>query len=254
MWRMTDRFGNKKKFLCGINLAALTHKQELAALEWHLEDLLEPDNMKDRYQIGKLLLPSIYKKAYRTYNVKNISGSPLFGRFFALKVTDQDVEMAKQKMADEKEIIDWSELSREEQDKLWDKMSKAQRDKYLEEIVRTRGEDDIEQQEKAKETRSEIEDYVQKLKAQKEIEDFEDDKELEAELEPEREKPQFKVHKGGMTPFGLGPEFTEPTWSHKGLPKKKPEVNINQNAQAGIATPAQIEPQEDEKTANQRRA
>lgn len=136
-WRMTDRFGEKKKFLCALNLAILP-EDELAAVQRALPDILKSKNMKTRYRVGKMLLPDIFSKAYRTYNLKNISTRPIKGRLYALKSTPQDKEEAEKIARDEYPHRDWGDLDPETRSELIDK------------AIQARGADNIERQERLK--------------------------------------------------------------------------------------------------------
>jgi hypothetical protein len=191
LWRMTDKKGNKKKFLCGINLAALSSKQELVDLQENLPEILEPNNTKDRYDIGKLLVPHIFRKAYRTYNVKNIASRPLFGRLRALKATDQDIEQARREAVKDSRP-DWNTLSKAEQEeeygknaeKVWKELPVVKRDRKVEKEISKRGEEDLDRIERAQEERDSIENVYHDLQAQREKEELEDDEDFEFELGP----------------------------------------------------------------------
>ncbi len=162
VWRMTDKSGTRKKFLCGINLAALSSKEELSALQYYMPDILEPKNMKARYKVGKMLLPDIFRKGYRTYNVKNISSRPIFGRLYALKPTDQDIEDAQK--------------SSVQDGRVWDDLKQREKDEYVEKAMRTRGEKDVGRKDRARAERDKIGDYMSHLQTQKDKEDLEPEK------------------------------------------------------------------------------
>jgi len=210
LWRMTDKKGNKKKFLCGINLAALSSKRELADLQEHLEDILEPNNMKARYKIGKMLVPHIFSKAYRTYNVKNITSRPLFGRLRALKTTSQDEELAK-RAAVKDARPDWEALNKDEQEeeytssseKVWEKLSTRRKDEFREKEISKRGEKDLERIEKAQKERDGLEDYYHELQTRREKEELDQDEEFAAELEP-KDEPDIEYPRK-MRPLSPGP-------------------------------------------------
>ncbi len=118
-WRMTDQNGNKKRFICGINLAYLDDENELTALRKELPEILKANNAKSRYRIGSLLLPDIFEKAYRTYNVNNIIGRPIHGKLYSLKITPKDIENAR-KIA-HKDGKEWDELNNQLKNQYLDK-------------------------------------------------------------------------------------------------------------------------------------
>ena len=173
-WRMTDRFGEKKKFLCALNLAILADEEELAAVQRALPDILKSKNMKSRYRIGKTLLPDIFRRAYRTYNLKKISTRPIKGRLYALKATPEDKEEAEKTALGEYPHKDWDELDSDTRSGLIDK------------AIQARGEEDIERQERAKKDRKELEEPEPEPEPELEPEP---EPELEPEPEPELAKP-----------------------------------------------------------------
>lgn len=250
LWRMTDKQGKRKKFLCGINLAALSNKKELAALQEHLPDILEPTNVKDRYSIGSKLLPHIFRKAYRTYNVKNIVSRALFGRLRALKTTDQDVEQAKREALKDSRP-DWPALSKDEQEKeyqtsankVWDKLPSNKKDQYLEKEISKRGEKDLERIEQAQEERNELEDYYHELQTKKELDELEDEEDTDFEdeitsipyLEPEVEYPAY-TRKKAIPPSTPQPKKMQPITPGPGYDMVSDQV--------GLPTAKSAEPEE----------
>jgi len=201
-WRMTDRHDVKKKFLCGLNLAVLADEEELAAVQKALPDILKVNNMKSRYRIGKTLLPDIFRRAYRTYNMAKISTRPVRGRLYALKATTDDKEEAEGLAAKDYPHKDWNELDIDTKSELLDK------------AIQSRGSEDA--------------------KRQKAVKKAEEEPELpEPELEPQLSKPKPpkppkppappkppKKPKAEMEPLDLGPGFDEPEPAAEPTPTK----------------------------------
>lgn len=205
-WRMTDKDGNKKTFLCGLNLAYLADEEELAAIKQALPEILKSNNMKTRYRIGSTLLPLIFRRAYRTYNVNNIIGRPIRGRLYALKTSDDDKEEAKELAS--KDGLEWSELKNQE------------RNQYLDKALTKRGAADVKRQEKSKKERKQIDKYLEPptepIKLEPEPE--EEPEELSKALPP-APPPQVKPQKpAAFKPIELGPGYEELE------PEKEPEI------------------------------
>ena len=239
-WRMTDKQGNKKKFICGINLAYLADEEELSAIQKALPDILKVRNMKSRYRIGKTLLPEIFRKAYRTYNVNNVATRPIRGRLYAIKASDEDKEQAKEL------------ASKDGQD--WDELENQDRNQYIDQSVRKRGSEDVKRQEKSKKEREQIEQHVE---PEAELEKPEVVPEIDLEEKP-RKPPKPKKPPGPrppkppkppappkaeFQPIELGPGYEEPA------PREKPEVHGGphshlqspiKSVQSGMAAPRHI--------------
>lgn len=209
-WRMKDRYGVNKKFICGINLAYLNDETELAALQETLPQILKSPDMKTRYRVGKNLLPDIFEKAYRTYNVNNLVTRPVYGRFYALKPSDDDKKEAQ--ILASNDGLEWSQLNSKE------------RNQYIDQALRKRGESDIKRQKDAKKDREAIDDYIQ---------DKEEDLDLEPEPKPIRPEPKrFKS-------LELGPGYEAPS-------KLKPDLDLDttqspiRSVQSGLPMPQNI--------------
>ncbi len=249
-WRMTDKQGNKKKFICGINLAYLD-EGDLAALQNALPDILKNKHTKIRYKIGKDLLPDIFRKAYRTYNTNNIATKLVRGRLYALKPSGEDKDEAKQLAT--RDGLEWSELENQE------------RNKYLDQAIRKRGTADIKRQEKSKKEREQIDKHIERAEeeaeeaearaeaeAQAEAEEEaqaekEAEEEAEIETEPQKQPTEPTAPPRAFKPLELGPGYEEP--------EEKPEVpeltiqSPIRSVQTGMATPHNIKikkPQPDE--------
>lgn len=135
-WDMIDKKGNHKKFVCGINLAYL-NKEELIDIQKILPDILKHKSTRLRYRKGRLLLPDIFEKAYRTYNINRIIGTPVRGRFYALKFNKKDEEEARELAA---------------QDNVnFDKLSYRKKNQYIDKVLQKRGEEELSLKQKAKE-------------------------------------------------------------------------------------------------------
>lgn len=215
-WRMTDKEGNKKKFLCGVNLAYLADEEELAAVKKALPEILRVKNMKARYRIGKTLLPDIFRRAYRTYNVNNVVNRPVRGRLYALKTTDDDKEEAK--ILASKDGREWGDL--ENQDK----------NQYLDQAIRKRGSEDVKRQEKSKKEREQIDKHMEPEaapeKPEEPIEKQPEEEPEELSKPPKPPKPPAPPKppkppappKRKFQPIGLGPGYEQPT------PEEEPKL------------------------------
>ena len=171
-WRMTDKKQERKTFICGLNLAYLDDEEELAAVRQALPEILKAGNMKSRYRIGSTLLPDIFSKAYRTYNINNVVSRPIRGRLHALKTSDEDKDEAKD-LADK-------------DGRAWADMDNQERNQYLDQAVRKRGSEDIKRQEKSKKEREQID---RRLEEPEETDDIEKTEE-EPEEQPEEIAPE----------------------------------------------------------------
>lgn len=205
-WRMTDKNGKKKTFLCGLNLAYLSDEEELAAVKQALPEILKSKNMKTRYRIGSTLLPMIFRRAYRTYNINNIIGRPIRGRLYTLKTTDSDEEEAKELAS--KDGLDWSELDYKK------------KNQYLDQALMKRGTADVKRQEKSKKEREQIDKYLEPTPKPEKLEPEVGEKPEEPLKtllpSPEPQKPT------AFQPIDLGPGYEEPTPKIK--PEEEPEV------------------------------
>lgn len=212
-WRMKDRYGVNKKFICGINLAYLDDETELVALQEALPQILKSPDMKTRYRVGKNLLPDIFDKAYRTYNVNNLVTRPVYGRFYALKPSDDDKKEAQTLASNDG--LEWSQLNNKE------------RNQYIDQALRKRGESDIKRQKDAKKDREAIDDYIQDKGE-------EEDLDLEPEPEPKSTRPQPKRFKS----LELGPGYE--------APKLQPDPSLDttqspiRSVQSGLPMPQNI--------------
>lgn len=225
-WRMTDKQGNKKKFICGVNLAYLADEEELAAIQQALPDILRSKNMKSRYRIGKTLLPDIFRRAYRTYNINNLVTRPIRGRLYALKTTDDDKDEARS-LAD-KDGLDWEDLGNQE------------RNQYLDKAVQKRGSEDVKRQEKSKKERDQIDRHFEKEPEEEKPEAPLEKEPEEAPREPPKPAPAptapvVKPPKREFKPIELGPGYEVPT------PEEEPELQSPiKNVQSQMAQPKKI--------------
>ena len=226
-WRMTDKQGNNKTFVCGLNIAYLEDEEELAALKKSLPEILQANGMKARYRVGSTLLPDIFSKAYRTYNIQNIVSRPIRGRLHVLKTSDEDKEEAKDIAS--KDGKDWSSMDNQE------------RNQYLDQAVRKRGSEDVKHQEQSKKEREQIEKHFEKEKEEPEpeIEEPEEKEEPEVPPPPPAPAPQPKIQQKTaqptFKPLELGPGYEKPT------PKQEPPLESPiDNVQTGLATPKKV--------------
>lgn len=226
-WRMTDRHGEKKTFICGINLAYLDDESELAAVQHALPEILKNKNMKTRYQVGKDLLPDVFRKAYRTYNVRNIVARPVRGRLYALKPSDEDKEEAKDLAT--KDGFDWDELSNQE------------RNQYLDQAVRKRGSEDVSRQKKAQKEREQISALMKQKEEEEEEEEQEEQEEEEEQLTPKKEpeKPVTPPAKK-FEPLELGPGYEEPEPVKTHIEPHEPVQSPLRSISTGMVTPQKI--------------
>lgn len=228
-WRMTDRYGNKKKFICGLNLAYLD-EGDLAAVQHALPDILKSKNMKTRYKVGSTLLPDIFRNAYRTYNTNNIMARPVRGRLYALKPTDQDKEEAKNLAT--KDGQEWNELDNQT------------RNQYMDQAVRKRGSEDVERQERSRQEREKLD---------QEREEEEDGEELAGKparpkpaappKPPARPKPPTPPKPASFEPIKLGPEFEpepQPLPKQDLTPKSEPIQSPAKNIRTGMVNPHKL--------------
>lgn len=224
-WRMTDKQGEKKTFICGLNLAYLEDEEELAAVRQALPDILKTTNMKTRYRVGSTLLPDVFSKAYRTYNINNVVSRPIRGRLHILKTSDEDKEEAKDLATQD---------GRE-----WKDMDNQERNQYLDQAVRKRGSEDIKRQEKSKKEREQIDTYVQKKTEPEPKKEVEEEPPEPSKPEPPAPAPLPKIAKKTpqptFKPLELGPGYEVPT------PKQEPPLEPpTDNVQTGLANPQRV--------------
>jgi hypothetical protein len=237
-WRMTDKQDQKKTFVCGLNLAYLSDEGELAAVQQALPDILKPKNMKTRYKVGKELLPDIFRKAYRTYNVNNIVARPIRGRLYALTPSDEDKEEAERLAT--RDGFEWDELENQE------------RNQYLDQAVRKRGSEDVERQRKSQKEREQIDALIK----QKEREEPEEEPELKKPKpskkpplpKPPKKPPEPKLPQKpkAFEPLDLGPGYEpepepepeEPVKAH--TEPHEPAQSPLRSIATGMATPQKL--------------
>lgn len=159
-WNRKLKSGETKQYICGINLNYLTNPKHRAQLKAELPEILDAGNLKARYDMGATLLPHIFKGtkyapgmddleglgkhgAYRTYRADNVS-QIIKGRLLELKVEPQDVLKAKKLAAEDG--LEWEEI---EDDDI--------RQQYVEQAIRSRGEDTERRQERAQKDKEKLE-------------------------------------------------------------------------------------------------
>lgn len=146
-WHRRLNSGVYRNYWCGIDLNNLDEEQ-LAALQYHLPEILKNSRIYNRYHTGKELLPDVFVPFYRTYNTNNV-GAVIKGRLFSLDVTDADKEEA-------------IEINRKNGGREWDELSKRNRSYFIAQAVRERGTREAEKQEKAAKAKDEAPEKKEK--------------------------------------------------------------------------------------------